>query len=130
MHITADHLDRRRRDAEQVSALARDIVTNRALVTANTHVIRNAFYMILAFLDFAPDAIPKIGALIGYYDNVVPTRAMNGYPIFTSLDFVHADDVPRLNAEIDRMQAALGITPKGKGESASVVAHQDPPTVE
>lgn len=107
MRVTVSTLDKRRRTPAQITELARLHITGRALVTNDPDVLHNAFFMILAFISIDPDAAPHIGAVIGYYDNAVTGRAMNGYPIFTGMDFVHADDLTAFLNEIDRMNKAL-----------------------
>jgi hypothetical protein len=116
--ITVSTLDDRRRTPEKITELARMQVTHQALITNDPEVLNNAFFMVLAFVTFDPAAVPHIGALVGYHANSIPGMGMNGYPIFTGMDFVHIDDLPSLHAEILRMQTALGITTEGDGQHA------------
>lgn len=118
MRVTLSTLDQRRRTPEQITELARMHVTRQALITNDPVVLRNAFFMVLAFVEFDPDVPQRIGALVGYYDNAIRGRGMNGYPIFTGLDFVHTDDMSGLVAEISRMNAALGM-PEGTERDAT-----------
>ena len=98
-----------RRTDEQITELARQYVTREVLVTNDVDTINSAFYMLLAFLSFTEAAAKQVGALIGFLSQVVPGRAMNGYPIFVQMGFLHVDDLPRFKAEVARMNAALGI---------------------
>lgn len=96
-----------RRTPEQITTLARESVTGQCLVTDDPDAIRCAFYMVLAFLTFTEPARKQVGALIGYNNEAVPGRAMNGYPIYCSVGFLHRDDVEAFNAEVARMMEAL-----------------------
>ena len=113
MRVTVSTVERRRRTPAEITELARKQVTGRALITDDPDVLDSAFFMVLAFMTFEPDVIPLIGAFIGYYDNAVSGMGMNGYPIFTGIDFVHTDDLPNLVAEIRRMKEALSPPTEG-----------------
>lgn len=107
--MTARDLDRMKRKPEDVTALARDALLGKILVTADKNAIKSAFYMMLALTEMTEAASRRIGALIGYYEDAVPGRAMNGYPIFTSMGFLHKADVDFYDAEMARLRLALGL---------------------
>lgn len=96
-----------RRTKTEIRDLARQIVTREVLVTDQPHVIQSAFYLILAFTTLTKRQSDAVGAVIGFYSDVVPGRGMNGYPIFTSVAFLHRNDVDALNAEVDQMRQAI-----------------------
>lgn len=76
-------------------------------MTTNERVMASAFYMMAALMDWSMVDTSKVGALIGYMDSVVPGRAMNGYPIFTSMGFLHVDDVETYDRHLTQMHEAL-----------------------
>lgn len=104
--ITADQI--KRKTAQEIRELAADIVQRKVFVTNDPDAIRCAFYVILAFISFTKAAVPKVGALIGDMSETLD-RSMNGYPIFTTVGFLHVEDLEALNVEVDRMYAALGV---------------------
>lgn len=107
--LTVADIDQRRRTPEEITDLARDVVTRRKMVTNKPQVIENAFSLVFAVITIEAAAAQRIGALVGDYGEVVPRMGRNGYPLFLSVGFVHIDDVPALQAELDRMYAALGV---------------------
>src|SRR5271157_4422261 len=89
---------------EQLSQLARDIVTNRVFITNDSEGIDNSFSLILS--GSAPrmtdDTINQIGAVYEYIDKAAD-RSINGYPFFFSCKMLHRDDLRPLVAEVERM---------------------------
>lgn len=108
--VTARHV--KRRSPEEITKLAREYITGQVMVTNNPRIIESAFYMILAFVNMTKAATEKVGALIGDNSSVVPGRAMNGYPIYLSVGFLHKADIPAFDAEMERMRKALGYPEK------------------
>lgn len=99
-----------KRTDEQITDLARRILMREVMVTNDPRHIECGFAMMLMMVSITKAATTKVGALIGEYAETTG-MAMNGVPIFTSLGFVHIDDMPWLFAEMDRMAEALGIKP-------------------
>ena len=96
-----------RRDTAALRKLAREVIQGLAMVTDQEREIKTAFMMMTLFVDWSTIKTDKIGAFIGYVDDAVRGRAINGYPIFTSMGFLHIDDVDEFNRHIEQMQAAL-----------------------
>jgi hypothetical protein len=96
-----------RRDTAALRTLAREVVQGLAMVTDRERDIKNAFMMMTLLVRWSEVETDKIGAFIGYVDEAVKGRAINGYPIFYSMGFLHADDVDEYNAHLTQMQEAL-----------------------
>lgn len=95
-----------RQDEARLKDLARDNVTGRVFIANTEHAIKAAFYMMTALMP--PVENPEdAGAFVGFMDQVVPGRSMNGYPIFTSMLVIHKDDLPLLMNYIEQMEKAL-----------------------
>lgn len=76
------------------------VLSERIFFLANDRRARDAFFMILPFCHLTEAQVRKVGGLIGDTRNVVPGRGVNGMPIFTSVRFVHVNDVPYIIKEI------------------------------
>jgi hypothetical protein len=97
-----------RLNAGELRTMARDVVTNLALITNKEHVITSAFMLMTAFMDWSKVDLSAVGAIYGEWRNAVRGRSCNGYPIFTAWRLIHAEDTQPLIDEIDRLSALLG----------------------
>ena len=112
-NVTARNV--KRRSPEEITELARKHLMREVLVTADEHVIKSAFYIMVFMMTLSPAAIDKIGAFIGDMGQTVPRMGANGYPVFLSCAFLHKADVPAYDAEVDRMLAAMGTPRRAAG---------------
>lgn len=97
-----------RRSPKEITELAREVVLGQRLVTNDPDALQYGFSLLLMGMKIPRSVADQIGAVIGNMDSVLP-RSLNGWPMFTSCGFLHVEDVPAFNDEIDRMRAALGI---------------------
>jgi hypothetical protein len=51
------------------------------------------------FNHYNPDSLKRVGCVYEYYDKALP-RSINGYPCFTSMRLMHAEDWKRAQAAI------------------------------
>jgi hypothetical protein len=96
-------------ESEEITTLAREIVTNVAYAAWNEDMLRCSFGPFLALA--APSISDEVASQIGLvWEHLAKAgyHGVNGYPSFLSCHFVHKDDVPLLQAEIRRMDDALG----------------------
>lgn len=106
--ITAKWADSRKRTPDQITELARDVITGRRAVVNNADAIKCHWFMLLPFLSFTRAAGERIFALVGDNNEIGP-RHLNGYAAFLSMDVLHVRDKDAFLAELDRMRAALGL---------------------
>jgi len=93
---------------DEITALARDIVTNLVYISNRPEAIQNSFMIMMLA---SPDQIPpNIGAVYEYYAKAGPL-AVNGMPTFFSAKFVPAESMEALWDAIQRMRVALGLEP-------------------
>lgn len=95
----------RRMPPEEVSTLARRIVTNEVFYTFKSDDV-TAFQTLLALMS-REDVPADFGAAWESFDKAGPV-SMNGYPIFLSMHLVHRDDHRLVIDETKRMLEALG----------------------
>ncbi len=99
----------KRRTPQEVTELARDVITRRKMVTDDPEAIRCAFLIMMTLMPPLTEAASKaVAAFIGDYSEITG-QTLNGYPMFTSIGFLHRLDVGAYNSEIRRMKEALGI---------------------
>lgn len=97
-----------RKTPEEITELARDIVTNVVYITTGHQDIGMQF-MVLMFVNWdGEEPLKKIGALYEEYGKANP-MGVNGLPTFFSCRFVHVDDMDFLRTEVERLETALGI---------------------
>ncbi|KKM86695.1 hypothetical protein LCGC14_1276410 [marine sediment metagenome] len=93
---------------EEITELARDSVTNLVFITNSQDGINLSFGLVLSLL--LPKAheryIESIGAVYEYISKAGP-RSINGMPMFTSVRFLHIEDMPLLTEERSRLKAAI-----------------------
>lgn len=94
----------------EITELARDVVTNRVFISGAGDERRLQAFMILMLASLTEEQCSVIGAVYEEWDKASP-RSINGMPCFLSCKFVHIDSCVALQAEIDRMNIALGNTP-------------------
>lgn len=95
---------------EEVTDLARRVVTNEVFITNNPEAIQHSFSLILMGLakEGGPGIPEDLGAIWEEWSKAGPL-GINGHPFFTSAHFLHKDDLPRVADEIERMEKALGM---------------------
>ncbi len=108
MKLTADKVDEHKRTPEEIKVLARQAVLGEALVTNDPEVIQWSFGLILSGMDIEEEAAEKIAALIGERTHVIGDRGINGYPMFSSVKFLHVDDAQAFSVEVKAILKALG----------------------
>jgi hypothetical protein len=103
---------------EEITDLARAIVTNRVYAAWTTEALDNSFGMFLMMIagsaaDLGQDVdwMNDIGMV---YEDIAKAseRSVNGYPTFFSAQYVHREDRMALNRECIRMAVALGEVPQ------------------
>ena len=98
-----------RKTPEEITTLAREIVTNQVFIAVTEEALSMAFPILTLWLPSVPDwKVEQMGAVYEYYDQA-GERSCNGYPMFMSCKIVHTDDVEFLHTEIYRLLDALGI---------------------
>lgn len=95
-----------RLSADEIRALARDVVTNKTFITNSEDGVRYAFGMVLMFGGLSTYDSTKIGGLYEDYDKQGP-RSVNGFPGFFSMKVLHIDDLEPVCDAIEKMEEAL-----------------------
>lgn len=96
-----------RHPPEVIRDMAREIVTNRAFVTADVDEARLAFAFFFGLWDWSDVDLHAVGAFYGEFGAAVGGVTINGMPTFTAMRLLHRDDVTALAAEMRRMREAL-----------------------
>jgi hypothetical protein len=87
---------------EQLSELAVDVVEGRSYVASDPDAIRNSFGLLIAMLDW-DDVADQVGALYAPMSEAMPT-AINGMPVFASMQILHVDDLEPLATTVMRYE--------------------------
>lgn len=104
-----------RMSAEEITELARDVVTNMVYVAWTPESFDCSFSNLLLLL---AGGLREQGEDTSWMDNIglvyadwdeAGTHRMNGYPMFLSAKFVHRDDRYPLQRECLRMAVAIGV---------------------
>lgn len=91
---------------QEINTLARRVVTNDVFITSRVDEAELAFGMLFAFME---DPLPEnLGGVWEAYSKAGP-RSINGLPMFFSMHMVAKEDLKPLDAEIKKMQKALGV---------------------
>jgi hypothetical protein len=101
-----------RKTRQELDELAQQVVRGEIYIALDKEMLNLSFGWIFGMMDppMSKSGIESIGAVYEEYSKAMP-RAINGYPMFSSMRFVHTDDVERLGTMIDRKQRALDGTP-------------------
>lgn len=92
---------------EELTTLARDIVTNRVFITGDAEKARMCF-LVIGLVD--PNTLPSnLGAVWEYVEKAGP-MAINGLPMFFSAHFIAIEDIEPLRVKIEGMEQALGLS--------------------
>lgn len=105
-----------RRTAAEITTLARQSVLGEKWVVNDERAVECAFSIPRMFGFGSIANIDDLGALIGTLSESTGA-SLNGYPMFTSVGFLHKDDVGPFCSEVDRMEEALGFPASTKSES-------------
>ncbi len=97
---------------EAITDMARKCVTGQGFVANEPEAVRSAFMMSMLF-DWSDTNKDDVGAFYGDMKDSAP-MGCNGYPVFLAFTVVHTEDVPLVRAEIERMEAALGVKKEGQ----------------
>lgn len=103
-----------RKSPEQLTTLARGIITNEVFAAWDKEALDNAFGAFLSLLAGGlaekGDSLPAESIGLVYEDMANATSlSHNGYPTFLSAKFLHKDDRIPLQRECLRMAVALGM---------------------
>ena len=91
---------------DEIHALSRDLVTNRAFMPMDENEMRLSFPILALAPDLSDEYIDSVGTVWEYMSKASPV-GINGLPMFMSCHLVHKDDVAPLRAELARMYEAL-----------------------
>lgn len=93
---------------DELNELARDVAMNRVYCANTEEGIRWSFGFLLGMLDppMTKEYADQVGAIYESLDKALP-RGVNGYPMFTSLRFLHADDLPELIRLVEEKRRVL-----------------------
>lgn len=100
-----------RKTPEEINDLAANITQNHTFLLWSHQVdeIRESWMLLLAYAEpgtFTEESLADVGAWYADYADAFPV-AVNGQPIFSSVAFVHVDDVDALVARLREIHAVL-----------------------
>jgi hypothetical protein len=105
--MTARDIDRCRLKPEEVTELARKVVTNVTYLDLSVDHDTQIRWIILGFLSFTKAAAERVAGFYEDWHKAGP-MAVNGSPMFFSIHFLHRDNVEMLLSELKRLDKALG----------------------
>lgn len=92
-----------RLSAEALAHLAVDVVEGRVFIANDPEAVRLSFGLLIALVDW-DDVAESIGAIYAPMDKALP-RSINGYPMFTSMQVLHLDDLEPLGEKVKEYEA-------------------------
>lgn len=95
---------------EQITALARDLLTRRAALCYSGDPAFTMMFPVVLMAD--PTQIPANAVGAWAPMSAAMPRSVNGHPMFFEAHFIVREDVEPLIAEYDRMAEALGLKEK------------------
>ncbi len=97
-----------RKSRQELDALATQVVRGEVYIATEGEALDKPFGWLIAMIDPPPTdrQIRTIGAVYEVMSKASP-MGINGYPFFTSCQFVHVDDMKRLVKLCERKERAL-----------------------